>query len=108
MTDVLLVESDELELRERTEQLLMDGYAVDVVAGIAQARGKLAEGPDVLVLSSGPETIGLLRELRAGAVPRADSRLPVFDPRRQRHRPHRCRRAGIVGRGNPSGPTVFG
>jgi DNA-binding response OmpR family regulator len=59
--NVLLVESDEPELRERTEQLLMDGYAVDAVGGIEQARVKLADSPDALVLSRGPQTIGLLR-----------------------------------------------
>src|SRR5437764_6635084 len=75
---VLLVETDELELRERTEQLLMDGYAVDAVSRIDHARVKLAEGPDALVLSTAPETIGLLRELRAGEIPRADSGLPVL------------------------------
>ena len=75
---VLLVETDELELRERTEQLLMDGYAVDSVSAAAQARVKLAEDPVALVLCSGPDTIGLLRELRAGEIPRADSRLPVL------------------------------
>ncbi len=76
--NVLLVETDELELCERTEQLLMDGYAVDSVSTIDHARVKLAEGADGLVLSSGPETIGLLRELRAGEIPRADCRLPVL------------------------------
>jgi DNA-binding response OmpR family regulator len=76
--NVLLVETDELELHERTEQLLMDGYAVDSVSAVDQARVRLADGPDALVLSSGPETIGLLRELRAGEIPRADSRLPVL------------------------------
>jgi DNA-binding response OmpR family regulator len=76
--NVLLVETDELELRELTEQLLMDGYAVDSVSAVDQARVRLAEGPDVLVLSSEPETIALLRELRAGEIPRADSRLPVL------------------------------
>jgi DNA-binding response OmpR family regulator len=76
--NVLLVETDELELRERTEQLLMDGYAVDSVSAVNQARVRLTEGPDAVVLSSGPETIGLLRELRAGEIPRADSRLPVL------------------------------
>jgi len=76
--NVLLVETDELELRERTEQLLMDGYAVDGVSAADQARVKLAEGPDALVLSSGPDTIGLLRELRTGEIPRADCRLPVL------------------------------
>jgi DNA-binding response OmpR family regulator len=76
--NVLLVETDELEFRERTEQLLMDGYAVDGVSAVDQARVKLAEGPDVLVLSSEPETLSLLRELRAGEIPRADCRLPVL------------------------------
>jgi DNA-binding response OmpR family regulator len=76
--NVLLVETDELELHERTEQLLMDGYAVDSVSAIDQARVRLADGPDALVLSSGPKTIGLLRDLRAGEIPRADSRLPVL------------------------------
>ena len=50
--NVLLVETDELELCERTEQLLMDGYAVDSVSIIDHARVKLAEGADGLVLSS--------------------------------------------------------
>jgi two-component system, OmpR family, response regulator len=76
--NVLLVETDELELRERTEQLLMDGYAVDSVSAVEEARVRLAEGPDALVLSSEPETIGLLRELRAGEIPQADSRVPVL------------------------------
>jgi hypothetical protein len=75
---VLLVETDELELRERSEQLLLDGYAVDSVSTVDQARVRLAEGPDALMLSSGPETIGLLRELRAGEIPRADDRVPVL------------------------------
>jgi DNA-binding response OmpR family regulator len=76
--NVLLVETDEPVLRERTEQLLMDGYAVDAVSHIDQARTKLAEGPDALVLTSEPDTIGLLRELRGGEIPRADCRLPVL------------------------------
>ena len=76
--NMLLVETNELELRERTEQLLMDGYAVDSVNTVDQARVRLAQSPDALVLSSGPNTIGLLRELRAGEIPRADSRLPVL------------------------------
>jgi DNA-binding response OmpR family regulator len=78
VVNVLLVETNELELRERTEQLLMDGYAVDAVSRIDQARARLAEGPDALVLSSEPETIGLLRQVRGGEIPRADCRLPVL------------------------------
>jgi two-component system response regulator ResD len=76
--NVLLVETDEVELRERTEQLLMDGYAVDSVSAVDQARVELAEGPDVLILCDESATIGLLRDLRAGEIPRADSRLPVL------------------------------
>ena len=41
---VLLVETDELVLRERTEQLLMDGYAVDAVSHIDQARDEARRG----------------------------------------------------------------
>jgi DNA-binding response OmpR family regulator len=69
MTDavnVLLVETDELELHERVEQVLMDGYAVDAVAAADQAKIRLADGPDALILCGEAQTIGLLRELRAG------------------------------------------
>jgi DNA-binding response OmpR family regulator len=75
---VLLVETDELELHERVQQLLMDGYAVDAVAAADQARVRLADGPDALILCGEPQTIGLLRELRAGEIPRADSSTPVL------------------------------
>ena len=68
--NVLLVETDELELHERVEQLLMDGYAVDAVAVTDQARVRLADGPDALILCGEPQTIGLLRALRAGEIPR--------------------------------------
>ena len=81
MRSVLIVESDERLLRERAEQLLMDGYAVDAVSVFEAARIKLAERPDALVLSnagSGPEAIALLRQLRAGEIVRADPALPVL------------------------------
>jgi len=74
----LLVETDELELHERVEQLLMDGYAVDAVAAAGQAKVRLADGPDALILCGEPQTIGLLRELRTGEIPRADSATPVL------------------------------
>ena len=64
--NVLLVETDELELHERTEQLLMDGYAVDSVSAIDQARVSLADGPDALVLSSGPRDRPAARPARRG------------------------------------------
>jgi DNA-binding response OmpR family regulator len=76
--NVLLVETDEQELRERTEQLLMDGYAVDSVSAVAQTKVRLAEAPDAVILCDEPATIGLLRELRAGEIHRADSRVPVL------------------------------
>ncbi|MBV9198047.1 MAG: response regulator transcription factor [Solirubrobacterales bacterium] len=81
MQSVLIVEADERRLGERAEQLLMDGYEVDAVGAFQAARIKLAERPDALVLcnaGSGPETIGLLRELRAGEIARADPALPVL------------------------------
>ncbi len=81
MRSVLIVEADDRLLRERADQLLMDGYEVDSASTAQAARIKLAEAPDALVLCSagtGSESIGLLRELRAGEIPRADSKLPVL------------------------------
>jgi DNA-binding response OmpR family regulator len=51
---------------------------VDAVAAADQARVRLAEGPDALILCGEPQTIGLLRELRTGEIPRADSSTPVL------------------------------
>ena len=81
MRSVLIADADERLLRERAEQLLMDGYEVQVASTAQAARIKLGDAPDALVLCSAggrPETIALLRELRAGEIPRADSRLPVL------------------------------
>ena len=81
MQNVLIVETDERLARERAQQLLMDGYQAQLAATAQAARIKLAERPDALVLCNaggGPDTIGLLRELRAGEIPRADSTLPVL------------------------------
>ena len=81
MRSVLIVESDERLLSERAGQLLMDGYQVDAVSAFEAARIKLAERPDALVLcnaGSGPETVALLRQLRAGDIARADPTLPVL------------------------------
>ena len=81
MRSVLIVEADERLLAERAEQLLMDGYQVDAVSAFDTARIKLAERPDALVLcnaGTGPETVALLRQLRAGEIARADPTLPVL------------------------------
>ena len=48
------------------------------MAAADHARARLADGPDALILCGEPQTIGLLRELRAGAIPRADSTTPVL------------------------------
>ena len=81
MASVLIVEADQRVLSERAEQLLMEGYQVDAVGTFEAARIKLADRPDALVLAnagSGPETIALLRQLRAGEIARADPALPVL------------------------------
>ena len=81
MRFVLIVESDDRLLRERAEQLLMDGYEVHAASTRKRRGSSSSSAPDALVLCSAgtaPETIGLLRELRAGAIPRADSKLPVL------------------------------
>jgi len=48
------------------------------VAAADQARLRLADGPDALILCGEPQTIGLLRELRTGEILRADSATPVL------------------------------
>jgi len=81
MRSVLIVEADDRLLRERADQLLMDGYQLHTASTAQAARIRLAQAPEALVLCStgtGPESIGLLRELRSGTIPRADSTLPVL------------------------------
>jgi DNA-binding response OmpR family regulator len=76
--NVLLVETDEFELHETAEQLSMDGHTVDAVGDVDEARSWLAGRPDALILGDEPQTIGLLRDLRGGEIPGADSRTPVL------------------------------
>jgi DNA-binding response OmpR family regulator len=81
LRSVVIVEADDRLLREHADQLLMDGYEVHAAGTARAARIKLAEAPDALVLCSAgtpPESIGLLRELRSGEIPRTDSTLPVL------------------------------
>ena len=78
---VLIVDAHQERLRERGDQLLMDGHEVDAAATMEAARIKLAQAPDALVLCTArtePESIGLLRQLRAGQIARADAQLPVL------------------------------
>lgn len=51
------------------------------------------------------QTRGCRSQRRGQVAP--DPRLAVLHPLGQRHRPHR-RRARVVGRGDPSRPSVFG
>jgi DNA-binding response OmpR family regulator len=79
--NVLLIESDERLLRERAHQLSLDGYEVQTAQAEGQARVKLAAKPDAVVLcdlGDGPQTLRLLRDLRAGEVQGADARVPVL------------------------------
>jgi len=82
MRSVLILEANERLLRERADQLLMDGYEVTTASTVHSARIKLGQQPDALVLcnnaGSGPETIALLRQLRCAEVHHADNTLPVL------------------------------
>jgi DNA-binding response OmpR family regulator len=82
MRDILIIEADEHTLRIRGDELLLDGYEVIAAQTDAAARNSLANGaPDALILGTleAPAvSLQLLRDLRAGEIPRADSRLPVL------------------------------
>jgi DNA-binding response OmpR family regulator len=78
---VLIIEAEEWLLRERAYQLTLDGYEVQTAQADRQARLKLADKPDAVVLcdlGGVAQTLGLLRELRAGAIAEADPRVPVL------------------------------
>jgi DNA-binding response OmpR family regulator len=81
MQTVLIIERDERLRRERSHQLALDGFDVQSAQTDQQARVKLAEKADAVVLCSiddGPQTLRLLRELRAGEIPGAEARVPVL------------------------------
>jgi DNA-binding response OmpR family regulator len=69
---VLVIDSDELTLVERADHLLAEGHDVSVAASEGAARLKLTDKlPDVVVLvsvGSRPQTLGLLRAVRAGEI----------------------------------------
>lgn len=92
MQSVLIVESDDRLMRERAHQLSLDGYEVQTAKADRQARLKLAEKPDALVLcdtGGGPQTLRLLRELRAGEILGADAPSPC-SPSVLMTSPRRC------------------
>lgn len=78
---VLVIDVSERSLIERADHLLCEGHEVSVAGAAPAARVKLAsELPDMAVLvnvGSRPQTLALLRELRAGAVRGADPRVRV-------------------------------
>jgi DNA-binding response OmpR family regulator len=82
ISNVLIVEADDHTLRARGDELLLDGYEVLAAQTGAAARERLADGaPDALILGTlenPAASLQLLRDLRAGAIARADSRLPVL------------------------------
>ena len=69
---VLVIDSDERTLVERADHLLAEGHDVSVAASERAARLKLTDKlPDVVLLvsvGSRPQTLGLLRALRAGEI----------------------------------------
>jgi len=95
MRNVLLAETDDLTLRARGDELLLDGYEVLTADTDTTARRQLADSkPDALILGTlqtAAQSLQLLRELRAGTIPRADNHLPVLstgadnDPQTVRH-----------------------
>jgi DNA-binding response OmpR family regulator len=79
--NVLIIEAEERLLRERAYQLTIDGYEVQTAQADRQARLKLADKPDAVVMCDAggvAETLRLLRELRAGEIDGADPRVPVL------------------------------
>jgi DNA-binding response OmpR family regulator len=78
---VLIIEAEEWLLRERAYQLTLDGYDVHTAQADRQARIKLADKPDAVVLcdvGGVAETLRLLRALRVGEIAGADPRVPVL------------------------------
>lgn len=77
---ILLVEADPTVLRARADELLADGHELDIATSRAAANVKL---PGVTVLILGDvggtaPTLALLRDLRTGQIPHADTAIPVI------------------------------
>jgi DNA-binding response OmpR family regulator len=79
---VLVVEADDHALRERADELLLDGYEVLASKTDRDARRTLSNPAiDAVVLGrleSPVVCLALLRDLRASAIADADPRLPVL------------------------------
>jgi DNA-binding response OmpR family regulator len=82
MHTVLVVEAHDHALRQRGDELLLDGYEVLAARAEGEARRSLANSAlDATILGqleSPVACLALLRDLRAGTIHDADPRLPVL------------------------------
>ncbi len=82
MHTVLVVETDDHALRQRGDELLLDGYGILTAQTDCGTRRALANPTiDAVILGqleSPVSVLGLLRDLRAGVIAHTDSRLPVL------------------------------
>lgn len=78
---VLIAEQAQHLATDRAEQLLIDRHEPATALTTRAVELKLAEMPDALLLGNlggSAETIALLRDLRGGAIHRADNAVPVL------------------------------
>jgi len=81
MRTILIVEAGDQALRTQGDELLLDGYEPVTAQTDEHARLKLGRAqPDAMLLGSlgsAANGLALLRDLRRGAISRADPRLPT-------------------------------
>jgi DNA-binding response OmpR family regulator len=80
MDEILVVEADRPTLTQRAEELLADGHDVYTADNAASARTKLPDAQALILgqLASPAEGLTLLRALRHGEIPHADTMMPVI------------------------------
>ena len=83
------------------------GVATQFFPQRRSARGRSARSSLSRRCACGMRQTGRRRSQRGRQIS-SHARLTVLDPLGQRHRPDRRRRAGVVGRRNPSRPAMFG
>jgi DNA-binding response OmpR family regulator len=82
MHNVLVIEADDHTLRDRGDELLLDGLEVYVASSRQHAAAHLAQ-VDLHAIVLGAlddpaESLALLRDLRSGEIPGVDTQLPVI------------------------------
>jgi len=75
---VLIAESNDLVLSARGDELLFDGFDVRASGTDSAAPPRLADVAAAAVILGTPETPARSRQLRGGAIPRVNSRMPVL------------------------------